>query len=147
MFDGFGRKHYYLGEFGNGTKMKFVANLLVAIHNVAAAEAVVLGMQTGLDAATLCEIAGAGAGGSRVLELRGPMMVAGQYEPATMKLDVWQKDMALIDEFARAAGVETPLFSAAAPLYDAAIAAGFGQQDTAAVCAVLQARVKALRPY
>src|SRR3954465_12027253 len=36
---GFSRSHYYLGEFGNGSKMKFVANLLVAIHNVAAAEA------------------------------------------------------------------------------------------------------------
>ena len=58
-----------------------------------------------------------------------------------MKLDIWQKDMALIDEFARSARVETPLFSAAAPLYDAAIPAGLGQQDTAAVCAVLRDRV------
>jgi putative dehydrogenase len=142
VFEGFGRKHYYLGEFGHGTKMKLVANLLVAIHNVATAEAMVLGMQAGLDAATLCEVAGSGAGGSRVLELRGPMMVRGEYEPATMKLDIWQKDMALIAEFARAMGVETPLFSAAAPVYDAALAAGLGQQDTAAVCAVLQERIK-----
>ena len=46
---GFSRAHYYLGEFGNGSKMKFVANLMVAIHNVSAAEAFVLGMKAGLD--------------------------------------------------------------------------------------------------
>jgi putative dehydrogenase len=141
-FDGFARKHYWLGDFGNGTKMKFVANLLVAIHNVAAAEAIALGLEAGLDAATLVEIAGSGAGGSRVLELRGPLMVREEYEPATMKLEIWQKDMALIGEFAESIGVETPMFSAAAPIYDAALAQGRGKQDTAAVCAVLQERVR-----
>ena len=145
IFEAFGRKQYELGEFGNGSKMKFVANLLVAIHNVAAAEAIALGLQAGLDPATLVEVAGSGAGGSRVLDLRGPLMVSGTYEPATMKLEIWQKDMALIGEFARSAGVETPLFSAAAPIYNAAVAAGRGQQDTAAVCALLQERIKAPR--
>src|SRR3989449_11193109 len=53
VLDGFSRAHYYLGEFGNGSKMKFVANLLVAIHNVSAAEAFVLGMKAGLDARTI----------------------------------------------------------------------------------------------
>ena len=48
-FLGFARKVYDLGAFGNGSKMKFVANHLVAIHNVAAAEAMVLAMKAGLD--------------------------------------------------------------------------------------------------
>ena len=49
VFDGFARAHHYLGAFGNGSKMKFVANHLVNIHNVAAAEAMVLGMKAGLE--------------------------------------------------------------------------------------------------
>ena len=134
----FSRVSYYLGALGNGTKMKFVANLLVAIHNVATAEAIVLGIEAGLDPDTLCEVAGSGAGASRVLDLRGPMMVNEQYEPASMKLDVWQKDMALIRDFSENCGVKTPLFSASAPIYDAAIALGHGQRDTAAVRSVLQ---------
>ena len=47
VMDGFARVCYELGEFGNGMKMKLVANLLVAIHNVAAAEAILLGARSG----------------------------------------------------------------------------------------------------
>jgi 3-hydroxyisobutyrate dehydrogenase-like beta-hydroxyacid dehydrogenase len=139
VFEGFSRAHYYLGEFGNGSKMKFVANLLVAIHNVAAAEAFVLGMKAGLDPETIYKVAGDGAGGSRMFQVRGPQMVAGRYDEATMKVEVWQKDMKIIGEYATRLGVPTPLFSASAPVYTAAMAQGFEKQDTASVCAVLEA--------
>jgi 3-hydroxyisobutyrate dehydrogenase-like beta-hydroxyacid dehydrogenase len=139
VFGNFSRSAIYLGAFGAGTKMKLVANLLVAIHNVAAAEAISLGIRCGLDPASLCETLCAGAGNSRMLELRGPMMVRSVYEPPTMKLDVWQKDMGLIAEFARDVGAATPLFDATAPLYRAAIAAGRGHQDTTAVRSALEA--------
>jgi 3-hydroxyisobutyrate dehydrogenase-like beta-hydroxyacid dehydrogenase len=66
-------------------------------------------------------------------------MVAGRYDKATMKNEVWQKDMQIIGEFAARLGVQTPLFSASAPVYAAAVAQGFGKADTAAVCAVLEA--------
>ena len=66
------------------------------------------------------------------------MMARGQYQPASMKIDIWQKDMAIIAEFARALGVATPLFDASAPIYDQAVDSGLGGQDTAAVCRVLQ---------
>ncbi len=138
VFSGFSRVNHYLGEFGNGTKMKLVANLLVAIHNVAAAEAILLGVKGGLDPSTLCEILASGAGTSRIFEMRAPMMVDESYEPATMKLEVWQKDMALIREFVADCGVPTPTFSATEPIYEAALEAGRNQQDTAAVYAVLQ---------
>jgi putative dehydrogenase len=137
VFDGFARAHYYVGAFGAGSKMKFVANLLVAIHNVSAAEALVLGKKAGLDPALVYKVAGDGAGSSRMFQVRGPMMVAGDYRDATMKVEVWQKDMAIITDFARALGCPTPLFLASAPLYTAALAAGRGKQDTASVCAVL----------
>ena len=137
VFDGFARAHHDLGDFGNGTKMKLVANLLVAIHNVAAAEAMVLGMKSGLDPQTLYRVIADGAGGSRMFSVRGPQMVADHYEPATMKLDIWQKDMKIIAEFAAAMSVPTPLLKACAPIYSAAVEQGRGHQDTAAVCAVL----------
>jgi putative dehydrogenase len=142
VFERFARNSYFLGEFGQGIKMKFVANLLVAIHNVATAEALVFGTSCGLDPDVLCEVIGAGAGSSRIFELRSSLMASGKYDPPTMKLDVWQKDMALIAKFAEEIGTPTPLFSATAPLYLAALEKGLGQQDTAAVCAVLQDMVE-----
>jgi L-threonate 2-dehydrogenase len=138
LFAAFSRAMHDVGEFGNGSRMKFVANLLVAIHNVAAAEAMVLGMKSGLDAKLIFDMVTAGAGTSRVLELRGPMMVKGRYDDATMKVALWQKDMAVIGEFAQALGCPTPLFSATGPLYDAAMASGHAAHDTASVCAVLE---------
>ena len=137
VLDAFTRAHYYVGPFGDGSKIKFVANLLVAIHNVASAEAMVLAMKAGLDAKKVLKLVAEGAGSSRVLQLRGPMMVKGDYRKATMTLATWQKDMAIIAEFARRAGVKTPLLSATAPIYAEAVKTR-GQEDTAAVCAVLE---------
>ena len=93
-------------------RMKIAANLLVAIHNVSAAEAVVLARRSGLDAATAVRVLGDGAGGSRMLQVRGPMMARRSYLPATMSMKLWQKDMRIIAAFARALGSPTPLFSA-----------------------------------
>jgi putative dehydrogenase len=138
VFPLFSRVHHYLGAFGNGSRMKFVANLLVAIHNVASAEAMVLGIKAGLDPTEIVEVIKAGAGNSRVFELRAPLMAEARYEPASMKVDIWQKHMAIIGEFAAGLGVATPLFAATAPIYDAAVAQGLGSSDTAAVFAVLE---------
>lgn len=137
VFEGFARAWHDLGAFGNGSKMKFVANLLVSIHNVAAAEAFVLGMKAGLRPQDIYRVVGDGAGGSRMFTVRGPLMVDDVYEPATMKVEIWQKDMKIISEFAAALDCPTPLLSACAPMYTAAMAQGRGAQDTAAVCAVL----------
>jgi L-threonate 2-dehydrogenase len=138
IFARFARASHYLGQFGNGSRMKFVANLLVAVHNVASAEAMVLGMKAGLDPKTIVEVISSGAGNSRVFELRAPLMAANSYLPPTMKIDIWEKDMAIIRDFAASLGVPTPTFSASAPVYDAARAQGLGAEDTAAVCAVLE---------
>ncbi len=135
--EGFARVHYYVGEFGNGSKMKYVANHLVAIHNVAAAEALVLGMKSGLDAQTIFDVISDSAGNSRMFEIRGPMMVADNYDTATMKMEVWQKDMGIIAAFAKSLGCPTPLFTTTSDLYTAGMAQSRAEQDTAAVCAVL----------
>lgn len=146
LFDGFARSHHYVGPFGNGSKMKFVANLLVAIHNVSTAEAFVLGMKAGLTAEDIYKVVGDGVGSSRIFEVRGPLMVAGEYEPAAMKLSIWQKDMKIIADFAASLDCPTPLFAASAPIYSAAMAQGRGAQDTASVCAVLEEMARLERP-
>lgn len=138
VLEGFARAHYYIGAFGAGSKMKYVANLLVAIHNVAAAEAMTLAIKAGLDPAQVLKVIGDGAGSSRMFQVRGPMMVASDYSEATMKVAVWQKDMHVIGDFATGLDCPTPLFAASAPIYNAAMAAGYGLQDTASVCAVLE---------
>ncbi|HEY5291634.1 MAG TPA: NAD(P)-dependent oxidoreductase [Burkholderiales bacterium] len=145
LFEGFARAHYLIGAFGDGSKMKFIANHLVAIHNVAAAEAMVLGMKSGLDPAQVLAVISNGAGTSRMLEVRGPMMVKGDYSEATMKVAVWQKDMKIIGDYARSIDCPTPLFLASAPFYTAAMAMGRGDEDTGSVCAVLEEMARTAR--
>jgi L-threonate 2-dehydrogenase len=128
----------YVGAFGTGSKLKFIANLLVTIHNLSTAEAVVLAQKAGIDPAAMIEIVGDGAGASRMLEVRGPRMAAGTYEPASMKLDVYQKDIEIIAAFAHEVGAPTPLFAQSAVFYTAAIGQGRGKQDTAAIASVLR---------
>jgi L-threonate 2-dehydrogenase len=144
----FGRNAFNVGEFGNGSRMKYVANLLVAINNVAAAEAMVLGMKAGLDPGLIVDLVRAGAGNSRVFELRAPMMAKGRYDDVTMKISVWDKDMQVIGDYARKIRVPTPIFNATKGIYLKAMKSGLGSRDTAAVCAVLEkmAKVKRKKP-
>ena len=139
LFLGFGRKVFDLGAFGNGSRMKYVANHLVAIHNVASAEAMVLGMKAGLDPHQIVEVISSGAGNSRVFELRAPMMADAAYEPATMRCSIWKKDMAVIGAFAASLQCPVPVFKATEPVYDSGLAMGNGSLDTASVCKVLEA--------
>jgi L-threonate 2-dehydrogenase len=138
LFADFSKQSADLGVFGNGSRMKFVANHLVAIHNVATAEAMILAERAGLDPNKVVEMVGPGAGGSRMFQMRAPMMVEGKYEPATMKVSTWKKDMAIIAEFAGDVGCETPLFTLTQPVYSQAMAMGLGDQDTASVFEVLK---------
>ena len=137
-FLGFARKVYDLGAYGNGSKMKFIANHLVAIHNVAAAEAMVLGMKAGLDPHRIVEVVGSGAGTSRVFELRAPMMAERTYLPASMRSTTWTKDLTVIGEFASGLACPTPLFNLSASLHASVLATGHGAEDTAAVCEVYE---------
>ncbi len=138
LFAGFTRAVYDVGEFGNGSRMKYVANHLVAIHNVASAEAMVLGMKAGLPPQLIFDLIKTGAGNSRIFELRAPMMVKDSYRDATMKIAVWQKDMDVIGGYARSIRVPTPMFDASKAIYQKALTSGHGEEDTAAVCVVLE---------
>lgn len=137
VFDGFSKAHYELGAFGNGMKMKLMANLLVAIHNVSTAEALLLGQRWGIEPAKAVQVLCTGAGGSRMLDVRGPMMAHEGWREATMKISVWQKDMKLIAQALADMQVPAPLFAATVPLYNAAMGMGHAEHDTAAVFDVL----------
>src|SRR4029079_345219 len=138
LFADFAKQSADLGKYGNGSRMKFVANHLVAINNVAAAEAMLLAERAGLDPKLVVDMVGPGAGGSRMFQLRAPMMVERVYEPATMKVSIWKKDMAIIAEFAKSVGCDTPLFSSTQSIYTEAMAMGLGDKDTASVFEVLK---------
>jgi L-threonate 2-dehydrogenase len=134
----FTRAQYDVGCFGNGSRFKYVANLLVAIHNVAAAEALVLAEQAGLDLPLVLAAVADGAGGSRMLEIRGPLMAAGRYDDPSVRLEVFQKDLGLIADFAEAVGASTPLLEASSRVYETAAGQGRAAQDTACVAEVLR---------
>jgi 3-hydroxyisobutyrate dehydrogenase-like beta-hydroxyacid dehydrogenase len=140
VFDGFARSTYYCGEFGVGSKLKFIANLLVTIHNLSTAEAMVVGEKAGLDLKLLYRVIGDGAGASRMFQVRGPLMVAGRYLPAHMKSKIYQKDIDIIQAFVRRLRCPTPLFDGSLPFYTAALRQGWGMEDTAAIHAVLRRR-------
>ena len=134
----FTRNAPYVGEFGNGTKMKFIANHFVAILNVAVGESLTFARTMGLDARKVWDMfAENPVIGTGVYKLRGRQMVERVYQPATMKVEVWQKDMQVIGDMARSVGAPTPLFSACGPIYNAAIAHGLAEHDTASVGEVL----------
>ena len=137
LFADFSKQSADLGVYGNGSRMKFVANHLVAIRNVAAAEAMVLAQRAGLDLQQVVDLVGPGAGGSRMFQMRAPMMVSGVFEPATMRVSTWKKDMAIIGAFANELDCPTPLFNLTQPIYAEAMEMGLGDEDTASVFKVM----------
>lgn len=134
------RKQLHLGPFGAGSKFKFLANLLVSIHNVAAGEAIALGRKAGLHPAEMLDVLGDSAGASRMLAVRGPLMASRIYDRPTFSVANQMKDLGIIREFARATGMELPLFEAAARYYAEAQDTLGGGVDTAAVCEVAERR-------
>ncbi len=144
MIEAFSREHKYCGEFGNGSRMKFVANHLVTIHNVAAAEAMVLGMKSGLDPQLIYDVISTSAGTSRMFQRRGQMMAENDYDDVGMSNRLYQKDLDIITAFAAEVRCPVNLFAAAVQPYRATLEQGLAEKDTAAVCAVLedQARVR-----
>jgi L-threonate 2-dehydrogenase len=127
-----------VGALGAGTQLKLAANHLVAIYNVAYAEMVTLCRRMGLDPAVALQHMGHSPYiGTGAMRMRMPLMIARQYEPATMKIALWQKDMQVIGDMARSVNCPTPLLDTCSSLYTAAMAMGLGEADTAATAEVL----------
>lgn len=130
----------HVGPYGHGTRLKYAANHLVAIYNVAYAEVVTFARAMGVDPQVMLGLFGPSPVlGTGVMRLRMPFMVQRRYEPPTMKVEVWQKDMQVIGDMAKSLGCPVPLFNACAPIYTAAMGQGLALQDTASVAEVLGA--------
>lgn len=127
----------WVGEFGAGTKVKLVSNLLVSVHTMAAAEALNLAARVGLDPSKTHELLCAGAGTSRMLEVRGPMMVAGRYGGETATIETLGKDVELIMGFAADHHCPVPLLATVSTFFVAAKAQDLGSCDPAVLAEVL----------
>ena len=139
VLEGFTATNFYVGEVGNGSRMKFLANYLVHVHVAAAAECIVMGEKAGLAPelvqTVLCESAGA----SRMLEIRGAMMARSDYrEGGGTMFDVYEKDASIITEFAASVKSPIDLYVSARQKFNSAIALGLGHLDTSAVCKAIE---------
>ena len=128
----------FVGRAGQAMVLKLVANLLVALHSAAAAEALLMARKAGLDLELVLDVLGRSAASSRMLEVRGPLVARGEFPPQ-MKLDLFMKDLHLIQEAARSVGAPLPLTDVAERLYAAALQAGHGGADLSVVVKALEA--------
>lgn len=138
VFQAITDNNFYLGGFGVGSKMKCVANLLVAVHTLAAAEAMVLSTKAGLDPEMVMKVITPSIAGSTMFAVRAPMMAARRYEPPMGSIHSVQEFIPLINALAKEVSSPTPLLDVAVRYYDRAAAGGRGEQDIASLFAVLE---------
>jgi L-threonate 2-dehydrogenase len=134
----------YAGAFGAATKLKLVANLLVAVHTVAAAEAVLLVERAGLDVPLAIQALGLGAGASTMFAARASSMAARRFvDPAPGPVGMLSAYLEPIRELAHRAEAPLPLFAIACDLFRAALAAGRAEEDIGCVIELLAAPERA----
>ncbi len=138
VFQAITDNNFYLGGFGVGSKMKCVANLLVAVHTLATAEAMVLSSKAGLDPEMVMKVITPSIAGSTMFAVRAPMMAARRYEPPMGSIHSVQEFIPLINALAKEVSSPTPLLDLAAQYYERAAAGGRGEQDIASLFAVLE---------
>jgi len=131
-------KTHYVGEFGNGTKVKLCGNILNLVHNTVAAEAMVLAMKSGLDPKMFHEVISGSGSSSAMFEVRGGLMVEEDYQKEAMNLSVPLKDARIISEHAASLYCPIPLYQMALQSYYCAAAQGLTDKDAAVVCQVLE---------
>jgi 3-hydroxyisobutyrate dehydrogenase-like beta-hydroxyacid dehydrogenase len=132
IFDAIAKKTHYVGDAGMASLAKLATNLLVGLNTAALAEALVLGAKGGLSPGVLVEILKESAGASKMLDVRGPLMVNRRFD-AQMKIDLFLKDFKLMLEEGLRLGVSLPLTSVAQQLTTATAMAGRGDEDLAAI--------------
>ena len=138
IFKAFSKEVINVGSFGNGMKFKILANLLVTIHNTAAAEALKLGELAGLDKNMIYKVLGNSAATSVMLQKRMPLMINKNYEPPTASFNIFLKDVDIIRNFIKNNKVTLPTFEGSAKIYDKAEKTLSKNWDTASVYEVLQ---------
>ena len=123
----------YTGPFGTGAQMKYIANLLLAVHTVAAAEAIALARRSGLDLDLVQKTLDNSIASSAIWQQRGPMMAERAWSPAPGPVSTLHPILAQIEDHAAKTGLPAPVFAAAKEVFDKALADGWGHLDIACV--------------
>lgn len=139
VLEGITDSRFHIGSFGSAVAVKLIANYLLTIHTLAAAEAVNMGRRAGFDPARLVEVLRQGAGGSTMLTVRGPMMAAGAFSPAPGPFKTLEKYLDMGASLADQLGCATPLFSASLPYFRRALEGGMEDLDISAVIQLVEA--------
>jgi 3-hydroxyisobutyrate dehydrogenase-like beta-hydroxyacid dehydrogenase len=137
IFDAIAKKTHYVGDVGMASLAKLATNLLVGLNTAALAEALVLGAKGGLAPAVLLDVLKESAAASKMIDIRGPLMVSHRFDPQ-MKVDLFLKDFKLMLEEGQRLGVALPLTSITQQLATATVAAGRGEEDLAAIVTTLE---------
>ena len=130
---------FHLGDIGSAVAMKLINNTLVAIHTLAAAEAMNMGVRAGFDPHRVAEVLGQGSGNSVMLTIRAPIMAARSFTPAPGPFKTLQKYLDMGAELADDLGCSTPLFSVASTYFFRGLDAGMGEEDISAVIKLIEA--------
>jgi L-threonate 2-dehydrogenase len=123
----------YTGPFGTGAHMKYIANLLLAVHTVAAAEALALARRSGLDLDLVQRTLNGSIAESAIWKQRGPLMAARAWSPAPGPVRTLHPILEQIEDYAAKAGLSTPVFASAKVVFDQALIDGWGDLDIACV--------------
>jgi 3-hydroxyisobutyrate dehydrogenase len=123
----------YTGAFGTGAVLKYVASMLLAVHTAAAAEALALARRSGLDLELVQRTLDNSIAASAIWKQRGPVMRERAWLPAPGPVSTLHAILAQAGESAAAAGLRTPVFSAAKAVFDQAVTDGWGELDIACV--------------
>ncbi len=123
----------YTGAFGTGARLKYIANLLLAVHTVAAAEATALARRSGLDLALVQRTLDSSIATSAIWQQRGPIMRERAWSPAPGPISTLHPILEQIESCAAGAGLATPVFASAKAVFDKALADGWGDLDIASV--------------
>lgn len=145
VLQAFARDVRYVGPFGSGMKLKMVTNHLVAVHNVATAEALSFASSAGLDLNLVYDLIAGGPASSKVFDFRGPLMINTNYANPTMRIDVFEKDLQVIDGYAQTVQAAMPLFTASCEVYREASAQGLAAEDVSVTFEILKERSARLR--
>ena len=121
------------GAFGTGAAMKYISSMLVAVHTVAAAEAIVLARSSGLDLDLVQKTLDNSIAGSAILSQRGPVMRARDWSAAPGPIETLHAILEQVKEFVDGVGLSALVFSSAKTVFDAAIDEGWGRLDIASV--------------
>ena len=132
-------KAFHVGPAGDGAKAKLATNLIMGLNRAALAEGLVFAERIGLDPASFLALARNNAAYSVVMDGKGQRMLTGDYSPAG-RLAQHRKDVATILEYGDKLDQELPLSRKHLEILDAAILAGDGDLDNAAVIEEIRRR-------